>query len=117
MQGATGRLPKAVHIHHEGKGRYTSSISTAVLGDDTASIDGLLVDNVNWNLDGLDTQLLIQPAESITHDVKLMSKFLNDTVDAGGVFKHIHTLGVRIVSYSEGTLDGLGKLPEIYITT
>jgi len=39
-------------------------------------------------------------------------KLLHHAVDAGSVFKHIHALGVRVVSNCEGTLDGLGKLPE-----
>lgn len=75
---------KAVHIHCMDDGWYTSSISTAVLEDDTASV--LVMDNVSYNLEGLDTELLIEPAKSIPDDVQLMSKLLHDTVDAGGVF-------------------------------
>lgn len=58
-----------------------------------------------------DTQLLVEPTERVADDVKLMSKLFHDAVDAGCVFKHIHTLGIRVVSNCEGALDGLGKLP------
>lgn len=66
----------------------------------------------NLNCGQSDTQLLVQPAESVADDVKLVSKLLHHAVDAESVFKHIHALGVGVVSDCEGTLDGLGKLPE-----
>lgn len=66
------------------------------------SIDGLL-----------DTQLLVQPTEGITDDVQLVPQLLHHAVDAGSVFENVHALGVGVVSHREGTLDGLGKLPEM----
>lgn len=61
----------------------------------------------------LDAQLLVQPTEGIADDVQLVSQLLHHAVDAGRVFEDVHALGVRVVSHREGTLDGLGKLPEM----
>lgn len=61
----------------------------------------------------LDAQLLVQPPEGIADDVQLVSQLLHHAVDADGVFENVHALGVRVVSHREGTLDGLGKLPEM----
>lgn len=59
----------------------------------------------------LDTQLLVEPTKGVADDVKLVPKLLHHAVDAGRVFQDVHALGVRVVPYREGTLDGLGKLP------
>lgn len=61
----------------------------------------------------LDAQLLVHPTESVTDDVQLVPQLLHHAVDAGSVFENVHALGVRVVPHREGTLDGLGKLPEI----
>lgn len=58
-----------------------------------------------------DTQLLVEPTEGVTDDVELVPELLHHAVDAGSVFEDVHALGVRVVPYREGTLDGLGKLP------
>lgn len=60
-----------------------------------------------------DTQLLVHSAEGVADDVKLVPELLHHAVDAGSVLEDVHTLGVRVVSYGEGTLDGLGELPEM----
>ena len=59
-----------------------------------------------------DTQLLVKPAESVTHNVKLMSQVFHHTVDAGSVLQDVYTLCVGVVAHGEGTLNGLGKLPK-----
>lgn len=61
----------------------------------------------------LDAHLLVQSTEGVTDDVQLMSQLLHHAVDAGSVFENVHALGVRVVPHREGTLDGLGKLPEM----
>lgn len=58
-----------------------------------------------------DTQLLVEPTEGIADDVELVPELLHHAVDAGSVFQDVHALGVWVVPYREGTLDGLGKLP------
>lgn len=60
----------------------------------------------------LDAQLLVQPTEGVTDDVQLVPQLLHHTVDAGSVFENVHALGIGVVAHCEGTLDGLGELPE-----
>lgn len=42
--------------------------------------------NLSWTVGPSDAQLLVESAESVTHDVELVPELLHHAVDAGGVF-------------------------------
>lgn len=65
------------------KGRYTSDIFTAVLGaTQRAMMDSRWLTSTEMS----DSQVFVEPTQSITDDIKLVPELLHHAVDAGSVF-------------------------------